>query len=523
MVTVSDAFYQVMRHHGVQAVFGNPGSNELSFLTGLPEDIPYYLVLQEGAAIAIADGFAQASGTVGFLNLHAASGTGNSMGCMTNTVDCHTPMVVMAGQQARRYVPVGAMLTNVDPVKLGDPLVKWSGEPLRPQDGPALVSKGLMLADSAPRGVVYLSVPLDDWTQPAEEDALDLLLEREMIGTPVLPQKAVDSLVSALDRASTPALVLGPGSDTEEGFQAAVALAERARLPVWVAPSPPRSPFPTRHRCYQGQLPSSAGAVADVLARYDTVICFGAPVSRYHAPSDDPFLRPGVRVHAVTDDPDEAARAPFGRIAVGDPSDALARVAAAVADSGRDWPPARTLPETDTSGPHFTTEAILDAIDRGTSEDTVFALEWTSADLVRDRLTISRPKSLFYCAAGGLGWGLPAAIGLRLGCPDRPVVALIGDGAMQYTPSALWTAVRHQVAVTFVVCTNTKYRALQEFSEVLHVPEGPYLDISGLDVLDIARGYGVETHRAESLDDLTDYLRQQETATGPRLVEILQR
>ncbi|MBA9050352.1 MULTISPECIES: benzoylformate decarboxylase [Streptomyces] len=523
MVTVTDAFYRVLRRHGVTAVFGNPGSNELSFLTGLPDDIPYYLVLQEGAAIAIADGYAQASGTIGFLNLHAASGTGNSMGCMTNTADCHTPMVIMAGQQARRYVPVGAMLTNVDPVKLGDPLVKWSGEPLRPQDGPALVSKGLMLANSAPRGVVYLSVPLDDWTQPAEDGALELLAQREVIGDPVLSQKALDTLVEALDAASAPALVLGPGADTEDGYAAAVALAERARLPVWIAPSPPRSPFPTRHRCYQGQLPSAAGAVADILGKCDTVLCFGAPVFRYHAPSDDDFLRPGVSVHAVTDDPDEAARAPFGRIAIGDPSDALVRVAAAVAESDRAWPPVRTLPEADTSGPHFTAEAILDAIDRGKTDDTVIALEWTSSDQLRDRLTITRAKSLFYCAAGGLGWGLPAAIGLRLGRPDRPVVALIGDGAMQYTPAALWTAARHQVDVTYVVCTNTKYRALEEFSELLHVPKGEYLDISGLNVLDIARGYGLETHRADSLDDLTDYIRQGATAKGPRMVEVLQR
>lgn len=523
MATVSDAFYGILHHHGVRAVFGNPGSNELSFLTGLPEDIPYYLVLQEGAAIAIADGFAQASGTIGFLNLHAASGTGNAMGCMTNTADCHTPMVIMAGQQARRYVPVGAMLTNVDPVKLADPLVKWSGEPLRPQDGPALVSKGLMLADSAPRGVVYLSVPLDDWTEPAEEGALTHLLDRGVDGAPVVPRKALDTLVLALDDASAPALVLGPGADTEEGFEAAVALAERARLPVWIAPSPPRSPFPTRHRCYQGQLPSAAGAIADVLAPYDVVVCVGAPVFRYHAPSTDEFLRPGVSVYAVTDDPDEAARAPFGRISVGDPSDALVRIAAAVAPSERPWPAERTIAAADTSGPHFTTEAILDAVEAGKNDDTVIALEWTSSDLVRDRLTITRAKSLFYCAAGGLGWGLPAAIGLRLGNPDRPVVALIGDGAMQYTPAALWTAARHNVAVTFVVCTNTKYHALQEFSEILHVPEGDYLDISGLNVLDIARGYGVQTHRAESLDDLTEYIRKGMSATGPRLVEILQR
>ncbi|MFE3162549.1 thiamine pyrophosphate-dependent enzyme [Streptomyces sp. NPDC059224] len=165
----------------------------------------------------------------------------------------------------------------------------------------------------------------------------------------------------------------------------------------------------------------------------------GAPVFRYHAPSTDDFPRRGVSVYAVTDDPDEAARAPFGRISVGDPSDALVRIT-----------------------------------------------------------------------------------GLRLGNPDRPVVALIGDGAMRYTRAALWTAARYQVAVTFVVCTTT-YRALQEFSEVLHVPEGDYLDICGLNVLDIARGYGVETHRAGSLDDLTDYIRKGTSATGPRLVEILQR
>ncbi|WUD71095.1 benzoylformate decarboxylase [Streptomyces sp. NBC_00510] len=523
VVTVSDAFYRILRHHGVKAVFGNPGSNELSFLTGLPEDIPYYLALQEGAAIAMADGFAQASDTTGFLNLHAASGTGNAMGCMTNTASCHTPMVVMAGQQSRRYVPVGAMLTNVDPTKLCDPLVKWSGEPPRPQDGPALVSKGLMLAASAPRGVVYLSVPLDDWNEPAEEGDLAHLMDRGVEGGPVLAPHVLDALAGVLGRAGSPVLVLGPGADTETGFPAAVALAERARLPVWVAPSPPRAPFPTRHRCYQGQLPSAVGAVAEVLSGHDVVLCFGAPVFRYHAPSGSDFLPPGVSVYGVTDDPDEAARAPFGRLAVGDPSDALVRLAEAAAPADRPWPPERTVTAADTSGPAFTAEAILDAIECGKSDDTVFALEWTSADMARDRLTVTRSKSLFYPAAGGLGWGLPAAIGLRLGRPERSVVALIGDGAMQYTTSALWTAARYRVPVTFVVCNNRRYRALEEFSELLHVPEGDYLDIAGIGVLDLARGYGLEAHRAEDLQDLTDFVHQGLTAQVPRLVEVHQR
>ncbi|MEV6419605.1 benzoylformate decarboxylase [Streptomyces sp. NPDC051662] len=524
MVTVSDAFYGILRHHGVKAVFGNPGSNELPFLTGLPDDIPYYLGLQEGAVIAMADGFAQATGTIGFANLHAAAGSGNSMGCMTNTQASHTPVVVMAGQQTRRYVPVGALLTNVDPIKLTEPLVKWAGEPLRPQDGPALVSKGLMLADSAPRGVVYLSVPLDDWPEPADDNAQAFLLQRAVDGSPVVRPQAVETLVSALNGASKPALILGPGVDTEDGFQAAVALAERAHLPVWVAPSAPRCPFPTRHRCHQGLLPTAAGELARILAQYDTVVCFGAPVFRYHAPSTEDFLQPGTTVYAVTDDPDEATRAPFGQMFVGDASDALVRVSGAVAESDRPWPTPLTIAEADTSGPHFTAEAILDAIDRGTrDDDTVFSLEWTSGEMLRDRLTIARARSLFYSAAGGLGWGLPAAIGLKLGRPDRPVVCLLGDGSPHYTIAGLWTAARHKVPVTFVVCTNTKYRALEEFAEELHVPKGEYLHIPDLGILDIARGYGLEVHRAETLEGLTEYLKKGPDATGPRLVEILQR
>ncbi|MFD7091984.1 thiamine pyrophosphate-dependent enzyme [Streptomyces sp. NPDC059896] len=184
----------------------------------------------------------------------------------------------------------------------------------------------------------------------------------------------------------------------------------------------------------------------------------------------------------------------------------------------------RPIAEADTSGPHFTAEAILDAIDRGTrDDDTVFSLEWTSAEMLRDRLTIARARSLFYSAAGGLGWGLPAAIGLKLGRPDRPVVCLLGDGSPHYSVAGLWTAARHEVPVTFVVCTNTKYRALEESAEELHVPKGEYLHIPDLGIPDIARGYGLEVHRAETLEDLTEYLKKGPDATGPRLVEILQR
>ncbi|MFE2046245.1 benzoylformate decarboxylase [Streptomyces sp. NPDC059477] len=523
MATVGEAFCEVLLKHRVGAVFGNPGSNELPFLRYLPDDLPYYLALQEGAAIAMADGYAQASGTVGFVNLHAASGTGNAMGCLTNTASSHTPLLITAGQQSRRYHPVNALLTNVDATKLCEPLVKWSGEPLRPEDAPLLASKALLLAQSAPAGPVYLSVPLDDWDRPADAATQRQLLDRSVHGRPVAPDSALEPLVQALAEASDPVLVLGPGVDTPLGYPAAIAFAQRSRLPVWNAPSAPRAPFPTTHPYYRGQLPSAAGDLARALDGHDLILVFGAPLFRYHAPSQDDYLPAGVAVHGVTDDPDEAARAPFGHVVIGDPAAALAQLVATVPVSTRTRPEAQALPVADTSGPAFTAEAITDAIDRGKTDDAVISFEWTSGTGGIDRLMTTHPQSRFFPAAGGLGWGMPAAIGLRLARPDRPVLALIGDGAMQYTTSALWTAARYRVPVTFIVANNRRYGALSGFSRLLGVPDGSYLDVPDVDIVKIAEGYGVAAQRVESLDELTQLVKVGMSATEPRLIEVPQR
>jgi benzoylformate decarboxylase len=143
MANVREAFFEILRTHGITTIFGNPGSNELPMLKDFPEGFRYVLALQEGAAIGMADGFAQATGRPAFVNLHAASGTGNAMGNLTNTASGHVPVVIASGQQSRRHVPLDAMLTNVDAPTLTRPLVKWSGEPLRPGDVPLALSKGI--------------------------------------------------------------------------------------------------------------------------------------------------------------------------------------------------------------------------------------------------------------------------------------------------------------------------------------------------------------------------------------------
>ncbi|GAA4344110.1 benzoylformate decarboxylase [Microbacterium rhizosphaerae] len=520
---VAHAFYDVLRSHGVTRMFGNPGSNELTMLKHLPDDIEYVLALQEGAAVAMADGYAQASGSLGVVNLHSSSGTGNAMGNLTNSAAAHVPLLVIAGQQSRRYVPLNAMLTNLDATRLGDPLMKWSAEPLRPEDVPLAVSQAVLLAESAPTGPVFVSVPLDDWDRPADDRASAHLTQRTVSGTPVLADVSVEAIAAALDQASAPVLVLGPGADTTHGWEATRLLSEHRGMPVWVAPSPSRAPFPTRHPYFRGVLPTGLGDVADVLSEHDLVLTIGAAVFRYHQFVDGSPLASGTLLIGITSDPSEASRAAAGTLYVGDPCDAAVRLAARVREGEQSASGVVEIVDAPTSvNGRYSAHAILDAVDAAKPDDSVIVLEWTSADTLWARLTFDSAQSYYFPANGGLGWGLPASIGVQLANPDRPVIALIGDGAMQYTPSALWTAARYQVPVTFVIAQNEEYGALQRFSRIMHVPDAGYLDLDGLDPVSIAKGYGIDACELADIDQLEQFVRAAGSATGPRLAVVPQ-
>jgi benzoylformate decarboxylase len=522
-MNVRDAIYEVLRRHGITTIFGNPGSNELPMLSNLPDDFRYILALQEGAAIGMADGFAQATGRPALVNLHAAAGTGNAMGNLINTQRGHVPVIVTSGQQARKYTELNAYLTNVDAPKLAEPLVKWSHEPARPQDAPQSLSKAILLATAAPAGPVYLSLPLDDWDNDADASPLEHLKSRSVDGNPVVPEEALGRLRERLAVAASPVMVAGPGIDTPAGWDGAVRLAEKLSLPVLVAPSPSRCPFPTRHTGFAGILPAAIPAVASHFDGHDLIVAFGAAIFTYHEFQDGDYLPAGTELWAVTADPDEAARAPVGRILIGDPADAVKRLADTIPGAGRPSLARGPLPQADTTGPDFTVEAIMDAVNAAKTDDTVIAHEWASAMVKWDRLELTRPGSLYFGAGGGLGWGLPAAIGLQLGDPSRRVVALLGDGAVHYSVSGLWTAARHNIPVVFVVARNSEYAALKEFTRFMHTPDAPGMELPGIDYPGIAAAYGVQSQRVKSLPGLTRAVKDALSADEPHLIEISQR
>ena len=403
--------------------------------------------------------------------------------------------------------------------------MKWSHEPARPQDAPQSLSKGILLATAAPAGPVYLSLPLDDWDQDADASAQGFLKSRVMDGNPVVGEAALGALRERLAAAANPVMVAGPGIDTPAGWDGAVRLAEKLSMPVLVAPSPSRCPFPTRHPSFGGILPASIPALASHFEGHDLIVAFGAPIFTYHEFADGDYLPAGAELWAVTSDPDEAARAPVGHILIGDPADAVKRLADSIPAAGRPpMPPREPLPQADTTGPAFTEEAIMDAVNAAKTDSTVISHEWASTLVTAwDRLELTRPGSLYLSAGGGLGWGLPGAIGLQLGDPSRRVVALLGDGAVHYSVSGLWTAAQHNIPVVFVVARNSEYRALKEFSRFMHDPDAPGMELPAMDIPGVAAAYGVQSDTVKSLSDLTHAVKDALSSDKPHLIEISER
>jgi benzoylformate decarboxylase len=311
--------------------------------------------------------------------------------------------------------------------------------------------------------------------------------------------------------------------DDERAFGRVVALAERWRAAVWTAPTPPRCPFPTRHPQWRGVLPPSIAGVAEHLAGHDLVLVLGAPVFRYHAHRPGPWLPAGTELVAVGSDPGSAARAPFGDALVGDVAAIAGQLLEALpADAERALPAPRTVPDATLpeTGP-FPADALFAALTAAVPEHVRFVNESTAnTSQFWTHLDLREPRSLLFPAAGGLGFGLPAAVGMALADPSRPVVAVLGDGAAQYGITGLWTAAQLQLPVTFLVLRNGGYGALRGFVAQLGVQRAPGLDLPDLDAVRIAEGYGVPACRVSDAKELEAALSAVATTDGPRLVEV---
>jgi benzoylformate decarboxylase len=522
MATVREATYDFLRGRGMTTLFGNPGSTELPFLEDFPDDFRYVLGLHEGVAVGVADGYAQASGRPALVNLHTAPGVGNAMGALFNAQANKAPLVVTAGQQARSLMTLQALLTNRDAARMPHPLVKWSYEPPRAEDVPHAIARATHVASLSPMGPVFVSIPMDDWRADVDDDAVAHQTGRSVTGRASADPARVRELAERLAAAANPVLVVGPDVDAAGGWDAAVELAERARLPVWAPPATGggRIGFPESHAHFRGVLPPAVGPLSETLAGHDLIVVVGTQVFAYYPNLPGPLLPEGASLVAITSDPDEAARAPMGDAIVADVGLTLEALLAHVEPSDRPAPDPRPAPgEPEASDPMSGSAAIAALADVWPDDGIMVPESPATTFAIRGRLRLDRPGSYFFTAGGGLGYALPASIGVQMAQPGRPVVCVLGEGSAQYAIQGLWTAVAYDVPVTFLVLRNEEYAILKWFGEIEQVTGAPGLDLPALEVASVAEGYGVPSQRIDDPEALRETLRDAIAADGPRLVE----
>jgi benzoylformate decarboxylase len=513
-VTVREAVLGLLRAFRMTTIFGNPGSTELPMFRDFPADFRYVLGLQESLAVGMADGYAQATRNAALVNLHSAVGVGHAMGNIFTAYRNQTPLVITAGQQARSILPFEPFLFSARATELPQPYVKWTCEPARAEDVPAALARAYYVAMQPPRGPTFVSVPVDDWDRSCEP------LEPRQVSTVLRGDPALlETVARELAAAERPAFVVGAGVARDDAWEEVIALAERHQARVWVGPLAARNAFPEDHRLFAGFLVADRAKVVASLKGQDLILVLGAPAFTYHVEGDGPHVPPGAKLLQLVDDPGVAAWTPVGTSVVTSLKPALRELLAGPAPRPRSMPDQLARPPRVPGSP-FTDSYLLQRLAALRPPDSIIVEEAPSTrGPMHDYLPILRRDTFYTCASGGLGYGLPAAIGVALGRPGEKVIALLGDGSSMYAIQGLWTAAQLKLPIAFIIVNNQRYEALVQFGRHFGLARTVGTSLAGIDFCALALGQGCKAVRVARADGLDDVLRAALAASEPTLVE----
>jgi benzoylformate decarboxylase len=544
-ITGRSAFLALLKDEGITHLFGNPGTTELPIMHALREhpDLTYVLGLQEAVVVAMADGFSRASGRLVACNVHVAPGLGNAMGSLYNAKFTGTPLIITAGQQEQGHGLTEPLL--YDPlVPIAQPLVKWAVEVTRLEDLPRIVRRAAKVATTPPTGPVFISLPGDILNAEAGIDlgASTRVETRTRPADPVL-----DRLARRLIDAQRPVIVVGDEIVKSDALAAAAAFAETLGAPVYQQTVPCGAHFPSEHPCYVGGLSRDQKQVRGVLSKFDTLIVLGADPVRMSVWSEVEPLPEGMAVvHIGLVDWDMGKNYPAEMAVRADVRETLEaltpllarlggerlsrRAKAAAAEIAKDNWTARRAQLT----ARIEQRKAAKPIDGDWLSLEIAKALPREAVLVNEGLTSSRhladlvPYRDRYgyhaLAAGGIGWGLAATVGIALAQAPRPVLCYSGDGSAMYTIQALWSAAHMKLPITYVIANNGGYRILKQRLLAFHgnsAPIGMDLVEPKVDFAGLAEAMGVPAERISEPDAVGPALRRALSTPGPKLLDVI--
>jgi benzoylformate decarboxylase len=534
--TVRDATLEVLRDEGLTTIFSNPGSTEVPFLANLPADIRFVLGLHEGSVVGIATGHALATGHPSLVLLHTTAGLGNAVGAVATARVNRAPLVIIVGQQDRRHLALQPFLAGRLAGLAGDyPLDVLA--PMRAQDVPSSVRRASHTASQG-RGPVLVIVPMDDWDELVDAAATAAPV-RSVRGHRSAPRE-IATLAAELAASRAPAIVAGSGNTSGEGWDGLVAVAERLGAPVWQEPFGARAGFPQDHALFSGHLPADRSRLRAALAPHDVVLVVGAGAFRQYPFSAGTLVYDNTRLFVITDDPDEANRSPAELSLVTEPAIALVALRDALGPAATGTPGSAAFPprkpeptparesrdsayrlDDPVAGEPLRAAHVFQRLATLLPADTILLEESPSSrPALQALLPAKHPLGFLSAAMGGLGFAMPAAIGVAMALPDRPVVAIVGDGSSLYAIQSLWTAAHYGVGVVLVVLNNGGYAVMDRLADH-RGGSSPWPALDGLSVAALAAAFGVTSRTVTDSAALAEVLDAEIPAAASRLTPVL--
>ncbi|MBL8376540.1 MAG: hypothetical protein JNM79_01575 [Burkholderiales bacterium] len=535
--------------HGVDRIFGNPGTTESPLLDALADtpQIEYVVHLHEGVAVGAANFYAQAAGRTAFVNLHVAPGLGNAIGMIYNALRNCSPLVVTAGQQDTRMRLRDPVLGH-DLVALAAPVVKWSAQVERADELGPVLARAFKIAGEAPAGPVFVALPIDVLEQ--ETGVPPGRPATVHVQTPADPA-GIEAMAALFLQARSPAIVAGDDIARAGAGAALARLVERTGAAVWFEGLRGRNAFATAHAAYRGTLAFDARGIAAQLAGHDLVLLAGGPFFEEVWYAEGAPFAPGTRVLQIEEAPRRLAwNFTLDAGVVGAMGPALGALDAAVARAATPAFDAAAAERLSALGAHKAAEETayrarltksweraptsmpraLAEIRAGTPADAIVVDETITANLdLFANFAFTAPDDYFSGRGGGIGQGVAGALGVALARPDRPVLCVSGDGSAMYSIQALWTAAHHGLPIVFVILANREYRVLKHNLDAYRqrfgtAANGPYahMDLKApvLGFVELAQGMGVAATRVARAGDIRGAVAEAFAARAPRLVEI---
>ncbi|HWV81205.1 MAG TPA: thiamine pyrophosphate-dependent enzyme [Hyphomicrobiaceae bacterium] len=546
-ITGRSAFLAVLKDEGVTHLFGNPGTTELPIMHALAEhpDLTYVMAMQESLVVAMADGFSRASGQLTACNVHVAPGLGNALGSLYNAKFTGTPIILTAGQQEQGHGLTEPLLYD-NLVPMAEPLVKWAIEVTRLEDLPRIMRRAAKVAMTPPTGPVFISLPGDILNM---EGGIDLGSSTRVDSRVRPADEVIDTLAARILKADRPVIIVGDEVVKSDALEEAAAFAEAFGCPVLQQSVAYGAHFLSEHPCYIGGLNREQPDVRAALAPYDLMIALGADPIRMSVWSEVDPMPPGLAMIQVGLNDWDLAKNYAAEMAIrADVRETLRALTPVLVKKGgkalkdraekslaalkeNNWTAKRKKliaaidGKTPVAGkpinPDFMTLRIVESIPK----DAVVVNESLTSGRLLNSLLAYRDRYGYHgLASGGIGWSVPASVGISMAQKDRPVVCIVGDGSAMYSIQALWTAAHHKLPITYIICNNGGYRIIKQRLKLFHGNEqfvGMDFVEPAVDFTALAKSMGLEAHRITDPAALEPALRKATSTPGAKLLEVV--